>query len=1081
MTNFKKFLFAALAFVMAASLHAQVTTASMSGKVEDPTGAHLQGAIVRATHQPSGTKYVAVTNKDGRYTIQGMRTGGPYKVETSYVGYKTKQTDNIYLGLGVEEINNVRLSDNVTELGEAVVRGENRAHAGASQNFSLRHIAEIPTIDRNIYDVVKTMPLVARNKAGGITIAGQNNRYNSFQIDGTVSNDVFGLASSGTNGGQASANPISMDAIQEIQVVVAPFDVRQSGFTGGAINAITKQGTNEFHGSAYAYYNNQDMYGRYRMQDDVKAPLSKQYEYTLGATLGGPIVKDKLFFFASVDLKKESYPSSFYPGYNASALSVPYAQLISDLYYKRTGIRDLFHQRDVDQRNLGILARIDWNIDDNHKLALRYQHQNAYDDSYSASRGTYTFVNSGYRFSNKTNSFVAELNSRLGDSYYNEFRGSATFVRDHRSVPYQGPTGYLRNIPIKGDFTYDAVTGEVTGTTNDTSATATVNIGTDYSSGLNYLDQDIYNIEDNLSIYKGNHTITIGTHNEIYRMRNGFIQYSNGEWIYDGLAAFIQDAPTEFRYKYTDGDYTNGDLRYAPVMHAAQFGLYAQDKWNILDNLEVTYGLRFDVPVLFNRPFSNAKYNAFAAQNGLPYVGHMPSGNVLFSPRLGFRWFTDQSRKTLVRGGVGIFTGRVPFVWMSNAFTNTGVQLKSTTVNSGDIPTLTQYANDPLAAATGGNVAYPDIVTVDKDFKYPQVFRANLAVEHTFPGDVKLTVEGLYSKNMNAVFFENLALRDLGNLVYAVPGLERSATTYYAKNFGNYASIINTKNTHKGYSYSISAILEKTFDFGLDLKASYTFGHSKSVNDATSSVASSCWQYNYSVRTNSKGELGYAKFDIPHRVMVTASYTTPRYLNGWLGTTIAVTYNGSNGGRYSLTMNESADYNNDNWRGNNLLYIPTDAELAQMNFVDRGTPGSANFVSADESRQKFAEWINGNSYAKNHRGQFAERNSCLTPWEHEVNVHFEENIFLPKKFGKLQVTLDIINFANLLNRKWGASYGNVYNLSPLGVTKLEKVLDGAGNDTGNKNAAFYYNTNSSPYPSDIFSRWHMQVGLRYTF
>ena len=1069
MSTFRRISMVLTCLFLFMAVQAQVTTSSIAGKVVDGSDNPLIGVTIKCIHEPSGTVYSAVTNKNGHFTIQGMRTGGPYRAEFTYIGYVKKTVNNITLELGVTSQVNVDLHERSSELGEAVVKGTQKVQAGTAKNFSLKTITEAPTIDRSIYDVVSTMPLVARNKGGGISIAGQNNRYNSFQIDGTMSNDVFGLSSSGMNGGLANANPVSVDAIQELQVVIAPFDVRQSGFTGGAINAITKQGTNQFHGSAYAYYNNQDMYGRYRMQDKVKEPLTKQYDETFGATLGGPIIKDKLFFFASLDYKKESYPSTYYPGYSSLNISSQYAQLISDLYFKRTGIRDYFGQRDVEQKNLGLLARIDWNIDDNNKLALRYQYQDAFDDKYSASRGTYTFENSGYRFVNKTHSFVAELNSRLGDSYFNEFRASATLVRDHREVPYQGPTGYLQNIAIDGTFVTDPITGDVTGVTGESSSTCTVNIGTDYSSGANSLDQDIYSFEDNLSIYKGNHTITVGTHNEIYRTENLFIQYSNGEWIYDGMDAFIKDQPYEFRYRYTDGNITNGNLRYAPVVKAGQFGLYAQDKWQVLDNLEVTYGLRFDMPIVFNRPMKNADFNIFAAQNGLPEVGVMPSYKLMTSPRIGFRWNVDKARKTLIRGGLGIFTGRVPFVWLSNAFTNTGVEMKSTTVNSGTIPTLTQYANDPLTAATGGKIAYPDIVTVDKDFKYPQVFRVNLAWEQKLPGDVKFTLEGLYSKNMNAVFFENLALRDNGDLVYAVPGVDASATTYYAKNFGNYASIINTRNTNKGYSYSVTAAFEKRFDFGLDLRASYTFGHSKSVNDATSSVASSNWKYNYSVRSNADDELGYAKFDIPHRVTFTASYTSPRYLRGWLGTTVAVTYNGSNGGRYSLTMNESADYNNDNQRGNSLLYIPTDAEIALMNFVDHGS------LTAAQSRAAFTEWIEGNSYAKNHRGQFAERNSCLTPWEHEINVHFEENIFLPKKFGRLQLTLDIINFANLLNKNWGAMYGNVNNLSPLGVTKL--TTDAAGNRV----AEFYYNTNNDPYPADISSRWHMQVGVKYTF
>lgn len=391
-------------------------------------------------------------------------------------------------------------------------------------------------------------------------------------------------------------------------------------------------------------------------------------------------------------------------------------------------------------------------------------------------------------------------------------------------------------------------------------------------------------------------------------------------------------------------------------------------------------------------------------------------------------------------------------------------------------PSLGQYAKDPVGAmnSQSGSAGRPDIVTVSEDFKYPQVFRANLAWEQRLPGDVKMTLEGVYSKTMNNVFFENLALSNNGEKVYAVPGVEASAAPFYSKNKSDYYSIVNLRNTNKGYTYALSALLEKHFNFGLDLSASYTFGHAKSVNDGTSSVAYSNWKYNYSRDTNSENELGFSKFDIPHRVMVQASYTSPKYWNGWTSTTVSVIYNGFSGSRYSLTMNEKADFNGDGQNGNSLLYIPTDTELSQMNFVDVTDNNGNVTMSAEANRQAFKQWIENDSYAKNHRGQVAERNSNLSPWEHEINLHLAQTIYNIQGAGKLEFTFDIINFANMLNKEWGANYSSAYNLSPLTVTSLSTDAN------GNRTASYIYN-NAEISKDDISSRWHCQVGVRLTF
>ena len=913
---------------------------------------------------------------------------------------------------------------------------------------------------------------------GGLSIAGTNNRYNSFTIDGTVANDVFGLTANGMNGGQAGANPISMDAIQELQVVVAPFDVRQGGFTGGGINAVTKQGTNTTHGSAYAYYNNEKFYGRYNAAKDwAKDPLNEQYDRTFGGTLGGAIIKDKLFYFVSAEGKKSAYPSPYAPGYSDTYLSAQTAQEILDRYTQLTGKSDNYGQRDVESKQLGLLARIDWNINDRHKLALRYQYQNAWQDKWASGYNTYYFANSGYRFYDKTHSVVAELNSHLSDKLYNELRASATIVRDHREAPNDGPSVLINN--VKG----------ADGKTNNR-----VYLGTEQYSGANELDQDTYTLEDNLSWYLGNHTLTFGTHNEIYSIRNLFMANANGYFAYGSLDDYYDDRAQSFGVTYSDAALT-GSTRYAPTLKAGQFGFYGQDKWAISQNLTFTYGIRFDIPTFFNSPTTNPAFNDFAAANGIEArVGDVPSTKLLVSPRIGFNWYTDDSHRTLLRGGLGIFTGRVPFVWISNAYNNNGMEVRHFSYNNysqKDAPGMTATGHgdgsitpgEVIEASQSLSAKAEEINTVSRSFRFPQVLRANLALEQRLPGDVKMTLEGIYSKGLHNVFFENLALENTGAKVYAVPGVEASAAPYYSLRQSNYSNIIHIKNTKEGYSYALSALFEKSFDFGLDVAASYTFGHSKSVNDGTSSQAYSNWKYNYSRDTNGKGELGYSKFDVPHRIMVQLNYTSPKYLRGLMSTSVSIIYNAIAGGRYSLTMNESEDYNGDGYTGNSLLYIPTHDELGRMNFVDITDKSGNVTTSAEESRRQFEQWIENDSYAKNHRGQYAERNSNLTPWEHEINLHIGQTIYNPKGFGKyrngfgkLEITLDIINLANLLNKNWGATYGNAYNVSPLSVSRVATSQDGM-----TATPSFTYNPNSNPQPSSVSSRWHMQVGLRLSF
>ena len=1037
---------------------AQVTTSSINGKVV-ADGEEVIGATVTAKHIPSGTVYNAVTNIHGRYTIQGMRVGGPYEVTISYLGFRTEEIKNVQLALGEASTFNVTMQEDSKVLGEVVVTGKHTiGGSGASTNFSLQQIENAPTVNRNIYDIAKLSPLVNVSKYGGISIAGTNNRYNSFQIDGVVSNDVFGLSSDGTNGSQAGGNPISMDAIEQVQVVASPFDVRQSGFTGGAINAITKSGTNKFTGTAFGYYTNEDMYSRWNQMTGKEDKLTDQAVKTYGFTIGGPIIKDKLFFFGSVERKERSYPASYYAGMDGYFMTTELAAAIAKRYYEITGIQESWGRPDNETKSTSIMARLDWNISNKTKLTLRYQHNRGDKDNASSGNYSFYFSNSLHKISNRTNSFVAELTSHLSDQYYNELRVSGNFVRDHRDVPYQGPTLYITN----GEKDYDVTTNTFT-----QSGTNSVNIGTGYQAGINFVEQDIWTVEDNLSIYKGNHTITLGTHNEFYNMKNGFFTYANGQWNYTGgFTSLFNDTPNLWQWNHADEAIT-GTREWGAPMKAGQLGFYIQDKWDINTNLQVTLGLRVDAPVYFNSPSWNSEFNLseYGIQNDV-LVGRRPKTSLMFSPRLGFRFFMDDDHKYQLRGGVGIFNGRAPFVWIENAWANTGIEKKGTTIRV-NVPTFGEYGSKTpaeTAASAAGTSSKPDINTVDRNFKFPQVIRANLALESLLPGDVKMTLEGMFSKNLNNVWFENLAIKDNGVTVFAAPGFANSAIPYYSFDTGGYNSVVNMTNTNKGYSYQLTARIEKSFDFGLSLMANYTFGHSFALNEGGASQALSNWQQ-YLCKDPNKQELAYSTFDVPHRFMAQIGYDSKRYGRGLFQTHVSLTYNGVSGMRYSLIMDtgSSPSYNGDSRSGNTLLYIPTDAELEAMNF------------SSKADKAKFKDWIENDDYASEHRGEFAERNSNLAPWENQFDLHIAQDFFYLKNRGsKISLVFDILNVANLLNHDWGTSYSST---TACQILKVDNVKD---DKAGNKYGVFSY-AGQGMQINNIASRWHMQLGLRVTF
>lgn len=1037
-------------FYMTFALNAQVTTSGISGKVM-ADGELLIGATIQAIHEPSGTTYGTVTNVDGRYSLQGMRTGGPYSVEVSYVGFQKALYKNIILQLGETYQLDVTLTESIS-LDEVVITASkaalfNSQKTGAAQNFNQEQILSTPSINRSIFDVTKMNPMGV-NTGEGMSFAGSNNKYNSFQIDGMVSNDVFGLSSSGTNGGKTGMNPISLDAIEEIQVVIAPFDVRQGGFTGGGVNAITKSGTNTFHGSVYGYYNNEKFYGKTPGKDvKERKKISDLSTETYGFTFGGPIIPNKLFFFTNFERTKEFHPSSNNIGSESSTLDKGEVdQVIGKIKELSGGYNGGgYGPQDVDTYSNNFLARIDWNINQKNKFMARYSLLDASKMNFSNSRSYAKLNDCGYYNTNSTHALTMELNTTINPTLANELRAGWTRVRDKQDA-------------IGTPFPYVKITNMTGGS---------LEFGSEAYSSANSLDQDIFTLTDNLTWTKGEHAITFGTHNEFFRMANLFIANNYGSYTYASLNDFLsvgtanEIMPSNYNYSYSREDIT-GTKRWTPKFGAAQLGFYVQDDWRVTNLFRLTYGLRVDVPLFFNTPRANDLFNNsdIARQYGV-VTNQTASSKILWSPRVGFRWNLNEDRTTLLRGGVGIFTGRVPFVWLSNNLSKTGIEMGNTYLSGKAFEEAQangfKFNPDPsqqylAKSATGGT---SEINVLDKDFKFPSVLRANLALEHTFAYGIKATVEGLYSKTLNNILYNNINYQPTGTLNN---GGDNRPT--YEKQDKNFTQIMYLTNTNKGYTYNISAKLEKDFDFGLSTMVAYTYGQSKSVSDGDGSQASSIWKYNPVYYGDAKQELTWSSFDVRNRIVASVSYRK-EYARHF-ATTVSLFYTGQTGGRYSIVYNN--DINGDGAFSNDLLYIPTDAEMDKMEFSDQ------KGITAEQQKEAFINWINGTKELRENKGKALERNQMVLPFEHHFDFHIAQDFFLNVSGRRhtLQVNLDILNVGNLFKKSWG-----LYNMTSGGYDMAPLVYKGGTYQFTEANTNLSY--------QDLLSRWHAQIGLRYIF
>lgn len=1058
-----------LLVITAASVHAQgVTTASFSGTIKDNNGQPVYGANVIAKHEPSGTVFGAASRADGRYNIPAVRVGGPYTIRVEFIGFKAEAVENITVALGQDRRVDFTMIEEAVALEEVAIVAErnaviNESRTGASKTVSNTEVMNLPTIGRSFDDFTRLSPQFAGNQA-----AGRNNRYNTILIDGAVNNDVFGLAASGTPGGQAGTVPISLDAIQEFQIEIAPYDIRKSGFTGGSINAITRGGTNTFQGTAYYLTRNEGLVGKAEGQSKVADFSEKRY----GFNLGGPIMRDKMFFFVNVELSDRNAPSSL--GITGTGNENDFGSLTGITVADAENFRNvLINQYGYDPGSFGIktlsrtmtniFARVDYNLSKDHRLTLRHNYVDAGDDNLGRSTGTgssngFQFSNAGYEFGSVTNSSVLQLNSTLSNTMYNEFRFTYQTIRDKRKTPQAFPL-------VRVQYGSNLLVG-----------------GTENFSQANSLDYDIIELTDDFSYYMGDHTFTVGTHNEFYKFDNVFIRDFYGNYTFANIDSLVRGTPSSYALSYS---LDPSDPKPSAKFGYQQWGFYVQDVYKVMEHMNVTAGLRFDVPIFPDKPSANDTVAVTSFLDGITArTEKVPTGNILVSPRLGINWDVNGDGKTQVRGGVGIFSGRTPFVWISNQYGNTGVEFGRVSTSS-NMP-VGGFNPDP---DTQNPALYSQVTTTEidltaKDFKLPQVWRLSLGLDHELPYGVIGTIDFIASKNINQIRYQDINLKPSANtrqLSFSgdPDGVRPVFSTSASGKFkSQYTNVIYLSNTDNGYEYNLTLALQKNFapglfgefDKGYYANIAYTYGRAVDENSGTSSQAFSNWRFNPVKGDPNHVGSATSNYETRHRIIGSYSHSfefVPKFT-----TTFTFVYVGNSGSPYSETY--SGDVNGDGQTSNDLVYIPKDQ--SDINIV----PVSNDPRSATEVWNDLNDYINGDDAMKDARGKILKRNASTEPWVNRVDFRFAQVIPVDIAKGKFELTMDLLNLFNFIDKSMGVEkFVNNQNNSNI---VYRGVISGQPAFTfGNVSSSGVVTLPKRFQTSDLNSRWQIQLGVRYTF
>lgn len=1095
--SLKHLLLAGIAMLAGTLAYAQVTTSSMNGRVADEKGEPVVGAAVVATHEPSGTVYGAIVNQNGQYTINGMRAGGPYKVEVSSVGYNSLLFKDVTLQLAETYNLSATLKESTEFLEQVVVIGTAKSkfrneRTGAATNIDNSQIAALPTVSRSITDVTRLSPY----GGNGMSFAGADGRTANFTVDGANFNNNFGLNDKLPGGG----SPISIDAIEEMQVVISPFDVRQTNFIGGGVNAITKSGTNTFKGTAYVYHKNENLRGDAICGEQITGARAKDRTTTYGFTLGGPIVKNKLFFFVNYEYVKTPTIANRWRGSEdgkedannyISRTKLSDLQKVSDFVKDKYGYdTGSYTNFPADESNQKILARIDWNINDKNHLAVRYNYtlnrgwnapnKTSMDGGTRASGArtsqySMSFANSMYAIDNSVHSISLDLNSRITDNLSNQFLATFSKLDDTRS------TG-------SSEFPFIDIL--------DGSGQNYMALGYELFSWNNAVHNTIANVRDDLTWYLGNHKVTGGLRYEYQMADNAYMRNGTGYYRYSSLDDFLNGAAPEIvnlTYGY------NGEKNPAARVRFSQASIYAQDEWSVRENFKLTYGVRFDglffnnKDVVTNNAILKLNYYPKAKDFKETHIdtGKWPGAQLAISPRVGFNWDVFNNKSLKVRGGTGLFSGRLPLVFFTNMPTNSGSVQYQAQINAKNAAkkgfTMAEFAGGLVKDANGKvttnalyqkllGLGYPanykpedgtvpsSISAVDNKFKMPQVWKTSLAVDYAIPTSFpfSVSVEGIFNKTINGVMISDWSMKDAGS--YAkFNGVDNRPI--YPDSFRNGTSAFVLENTNKGYGYSASATVNMTPIPEVNIMAAYTHTASKEITSMPGSNAESAFTYVPTVAGPNYIDLHNAINVIPDRFIASVTH------NDHCGNHFSLiyeTWRGSSNYSYML----SNDMNGDGY-AYDAVYIPTDAQVKNGDF---------RFVS-DDDRDRFMAFVHKDKYLSKHQGQYAEAYSVYSPWVHRVDFSYKHDFKV--KAGKttniLQLGFDIKNLLNLFNSNWGV----MKILNPAIGTEA-KILKYEGADADGY-AKFSTpkgvtgNTKTFTPNHAIGQCWYASIGIKYMF
>ncbi len=1123
-STIKNAVLTAMMMLFAVLSYSQVTTSSMSGVVKDAKGEALVGATVIAVHTPSGTQYGTASNADGRFSILNMRIGGPYKISVSYLGFKTYEGENAFLKLGESSKFNMTLVEEATAIDqvEVVYRKNaliNNSKTGSSTNVSNATLNALPTLNRSLEDFTRLNPNV---RGGGgqnaLSFAGMDNRFNNLTIDGSVFNNSFGLQA--LPGSQTNSTPISLDAVEQIQINLAPYDVKQGGFAGAGINAVTRSGTNEFSGSAFFNNRNNNLIGKKDFFGNTTAASTTAFGVNQGGfRLGGPIIKNKLFFFINAELENRVSPGTTFfaekkDGSNKGLPSTTrvkeqdledVANILKSKYGYDAGAWDNY---DLITKSQKALARFDYNISQNHKMSVRFNALKSQNDVPMSSSGGFNgrngnafgmnFQTSNYTIHNDIYSGVAELNSIFGSKLSNKLIVGYTANRDYREelTPKPFPTVDI----LEGGRNY-------------------MSFGSEPFTPNNKLNTDTYQAIDQVTYSLGRHTLGAGVSFERFKFENVFTPTVNGQFAFNSLADFK---------KAVNGDsimYNRYVLSYSvkpdrsawsSQVSVNQVGAYLQDEWDLTDNFRLTIGARIDVP-MFDALDKNVYFNpqidttgavaggfrrptTFDAAGGgdkvLLSTYNLPKANANFSPRIGFNWDPFSNKSTQIRGGIGLFSGRPAFVWLANQAGNNGMlsgqinDISNTTnadktkwvvINNKKYPFTDNVKRFEPATVTRPAKSY-NIAATDADFKFPQVLRGSLAIDQKLPGGIVATVEGMYSKTLNDMLYYQANLKAPATKFAGADTRPRYNNTKYVS-YVTDATVLS--NSSSSYGYFVTAKLEKAPEKGIGGVVAYTFGNAQDFMSA-GSIAFSSWRDVSSVNGNNFLDLSYSNNDQRHRIIGALTYRIeyPFVKNKFLGATqISLLGESYNQGRYSFTY--SGDMNGDGVAGNDLLYVP--ADKSQMTFEEfKGAKADKSVITftIDQQKDAYEAFINQDKYLTTRRGKYAERNGGLFNFvsRFDFNLIQELRPVIKGKTHTIQFRADIFNIGNLLNKEFGVGY-RLNTSAPLVFSKVDAngtpiykmatLKDAAGNDT--------INYSSFTRTTNISDLWQAQLGIRYSF